>query len=88
LRSRQRAGLRPDPVPRLPRSTPAAGAFAEGTVERVQVLAYGDDPDVEPGQAAVRVLLSRGGRPEGPEADKEIVKTFSQTKAAMRPSSG
>ena len=48
-------------------------AFPEGTVERVQVLAHGDDPEVGPGQTAVRIFLSRAGRPEGPEADKEIL---------------
>jgi hypothetical protein len=50
-------------------------AFPEGAIERVQVLAHGDDPEVGPGQTAVRVFLSRAGRPEGPEADQEIVRT-------------
>jgi hypothetical protein len=31
---------------------------------------------VGPGETAVRVILSRAGRPEGPEADKEIVTTI------------
>jgi hypothetical protein len=51
-------------------------AFPEGAIERVQVLAHGDDPEVGPGQTAVRVILSRAGRPEGPEADQEIVRTI------------
>jgi hypothetical protein len=51
-------------------------ALPEGAIERVQVLAYGDDPEVGPRGAAVRVILSRAGRPEGPEADKEILTTF------------
>jgi hypothetical protein len=51
-------------------------AFPEGAIERVQVLAHGDDPEVGPGETAVRVILSRAGRPEGPEADKEIVTTI------------
>lgn len=50
-------------------------AFPEGAIERVQVLAHGDDPEVGPGETAVRVFLSRAGRPEGPEADKEILTT-------------
>jgi hypothetical protein len=50
-------------------------AFPEGAIERVQVLAHGDDPEVGPGQTAVRVILSRAGRPEGPEADQEILST-------------
>jgi hypothetical protein len=48
-------------------------AFPEGAIERVQILAHGDDPEVAPGETAVRVFLSRAGRPEGREADKEIV---------------
>jgi hypothetical protein len=60
-------------------------AFPEGSIERVQVLAYGDDPGVEPGETAVRVLISRAGRPEGLEADKEIIKTFHEaSQAALR----
>ena len=51
-------------------------AFPEGAIERVQVLAHGDDPEVGPGETAVRIFLSRAGRPEGPEADKEILATF------------
>lgn len=53
-------------------------AFPEGAVERVQVLTYGDDPAVEPGETAIRVFISRAGRPEGEEADKEIVKAFEE----------
>lgn len=48
-------------------------AFPEGVIERVQVLAYGDDPEVDHGETAVRVVLSRAGRAEGWEADKEIL---------------
>jgi hypothetical protein len=51
-------------------------AFTEDAIERVQVLAYGDDPEVGPGETAVRVLLGRAGRPEGREDDKEIIGTF------------
>jgi hypothetical protein len=54
-------------------------AFPEGTIERVQLLAYGDDPAVEPGETAIRVFISRAGRPEGEQADKEIVKAFEET---------
>jgi hypothetical protein len=31
---------------------------------RVDVLGYGDDPAVEPGETAVRVFIDRAGRPE------------------------
>lgn len=57
-------------------------AFPEGAIERVEVLAYGDDPGVEPGETAIRVFVSRAGRPEGPEADKEIITAFQE---ASRP---
>ena len=39
-------------------------AFPEGTFARVDVLAYGDDPAVEPGETAIRVFIDRAGRPE------------------------
>jgi hypothetical protein len=47
--------------------------FPDGVISRVQVLEYGDDPAVEPGDVAVRVFLPR---PEGEEADEEIVGSF------------
>jgi hypothetical protein len=39
-------------------------AFPEGAFARVDVLGYGDDPAVEPGDTAVRVFIDRAGRPE------------------------
>ena len=39
-------------------------AFPAGTFARVDVLAYGDDPGVEPGDTAIRVFIERAGRPE------------------------
>ena len=51
-------------------------AFPEGTIEQVQVLAHGDDPGVEPGQTAVRVHISRAGRPEDQESNKQILEAF------------
>ena len=50
--------------------------FPDGVISRVQVLEYGDDPAVEPGDAAVRVFLARLDRPEGEEADEEILGSF------------
>jgi hypothetical protein len=47
--------------------------FPDVVISRVQVLEYGDDPAVEPGDVAVRVFLPR---PEGEEADEEIVGSF------------
>ena len=34
-------------------------AFPAGAIERVQVLEYGDDPEVEPGETAIRVFIDR-----------------------------
>jgi len=40
---------------------------------------------VEPGETAIRVFISRAGRPEGKEADKEIIKAFEgASRAALR----
>ncbi len=35
--------------------------FGDGTVQRVEVLQYGDEPVIEPGQAMVRVILTPTG---------------------------
>jgi hypothetical protein len=50
--------------------------FPDGVISRVQVLEYGDDPAVEPGDVAIRVFLHRPDQPEGGEADEEIVGSF------------
>ncbi len=47
--------------------------FPDDVISRVQVLEYGDDPAVEPGDVAVRVFLHRPDQPGGGEADEEIV---------------
>ena len=52
--------------------------FPDGVISRVQVLEYGDDPAVEPGDVAVRVFIARPDRPEGEEADEEIVGSFKE----------
>ncbi len=53
-------------------------AFPAGAIASVQVLGYGDDPSVEPGETAVRVFIDRAARPEGQDADEEIVQVFKQ----------
>lgn len=53
-----------------------------GTVTRVQVLHYGDDPSVEPGASALRVYLDRAGRPLGVAEDKEIMAAFTFAQAS------
>ena len=51
-------------------------AFPDGAITRVQVLQYGDDPEVEPGQAAVRVFFDWPGRAEGGQAGPRTVHRF------------
>jgi hypothetical protein len=51
-------------------------AFPEGAIVRVQVLQYGDDPEVEPGQTAVRVFFDWPGRSEGGKADPKTLHAF------------
>jgi hypothetical protein len=34
-------------------------AFPEGAIRQVQVLAYGDDPEIGPGQIAIRVFIDQ-----------------------------
>jgi hypothetical protein len=50
--------------------------FPDDVISRVQVLEYGDDPAVEPGDVAVRVFLPRQDRPEGEDAEEDIVGAF------------
>jgi hypothetical protein len=47
--------------------------FPEGTFTQVDVLEYGDDPDVEPGETAIRAFVDRVGRPAGTWDDDEAV---------------
>jgi hypothetical protein len=42
------------------------GRFPEGTIERVSLLQYGDDPVVEPGQFVVRLIAGASGDGEEP----------------------
>jgi hypothetical protein len=43
----------------------------------VTVLGYGDDPDVEPGETAIRAFVDRAGRPVGTwEDDEEVMQAF------------
>jgi hypothetical protein len=57
-------------------------ALPEGAIARVQVLQYGDDPEVEPGQAAMRVFFDWPGRSEGGQADPKTVHRFVTANAA------
>jgi hypothetical protein len=53
-----------------------SSAFPEGAITRVRVLQYGDDPEVEPGQAAMRVFFEWPGRSENKKADPKTVHAF------------
>jgi hypothetical protein len=53
-----------------------SSAFPDGAITRVQVLQYGDDPEVEPGQAAMRVFFDWPGRSEDKKADPRTVHAF------------
>jgi hypothetical protein len=56
-------------------------AFPEGTFARVDVLGYGDDPAVEPGETAVRVFIDRAGRPEENWDSKETLDGWFKAKS-------
>jgi hypothetical protein len=61
-------------------------AFPEGTFTQVDVLAYGDDPDVEPGETAVRAFIDRTVRPTGSyQDDEQVLQVFGEAhRAAIR----
>ena len=51
--------------------------FPEGTFTQVHVLGYGDDPDVEPGETAIRAFVDRAGHPAGTwEDDERVMQAF------------
>jgi hypothetical protein len=51
-------------------------AFPQGTFARVEVLEYGDDPAVEPGDTAVRAFIDRTGKSAENWASREAVDDF------------
>jgi hypothetical protein len=51
-------------------------AFPAGAIARVQVLEYGDDPEVELEKTAFRVFFDWPGRTEGKKADPKTVHAF------------
>lgn len=54
-------------------------AFPEGAFTQVDVLGYGDDPDVEPGETAIRAFVDREGRPaETFEDDEAVIRAFEE----------
>jgi hypothetical protein len=60
-----------------------AERFPGAPIERVAVLQYGDDPEIEPGELLARVLIEPPG--SGEEARKQALEDFHDThRAAMR----
>lgn len=51
-------------------------AFPDGAIVRVQVLRYGDDPEVEPGQAAMRVFFDWPGRSDANKPAPQTLHAF------------
>jgi hypothetical protein len=52
-------------------------AFPEGAFTQVDVLGYGDDPDVEPGETAIRAFVDRAGHPAATfEDDEDVIQGF------------
>jgi hypothetical protein len=52
-------------------------AFPEGTFTQLDVLEYGDDPDVEPGETAIRAFVDRAGHPaETFQDDEKVMRAF------------
>jgi hypothetical protein len=37
--------------------------FPDGAFTQIDVLGYGDDPDVEPGETVIRAFVDRAGQP-------------------------
>ena len=57
--------------------------FGEGVVQKVEVLQYGDEPVIEPGEVTVRVILNPAG--EDPhETIEEFEKAHQDTIAELR----
>lgn len=51
-------------------------AFPEGTIQQVQALRYGDDPEMEPGQTAIRVFIDQDPPPPGTASGGEALHRF------------
>jgi hypothetical protein len=54
-------------------------AFPAGTFTQVDVLGYGDEPDVEPGETAIRAFIDRAGCPARTvEDDEAVIRAFGE----------
>ena len=53
--------------------------FPDGAFTQIDVLGYGEDPDVEPGETAIRAFVDRAGRPaETFRDDEEVIRAFEE----------
>jgi hypothetical protein len=60
-------------------------AFPEGSIERVAVLKYGDDPEIGPGESAVRVFVNLPEAAPGRAARDNLVAFRDANRAALDP---
>jgi hypothetical protein len=51
-------------------------AFPPGTIQQVQVLEYGDDPEIEPGQTGIRIFIDQPPSGPGGESRRETLRRF------------
>jgi hypothetical protein len=58
-------------------------AFPAGAITRIQVVEYGDDPEVEPETTALRAFFDWSGRTEGKKADPKTVHAFVNANGAV-----
>jgi hypothetical protein len=59
-------------------------AFPEGTFTQVDVLEYGDDPSVEPGEIAIRAFVDRAGHPaETFQDDEKVMRAFEEANSQV-----
>jgi hypothetical protein len=59
-------------------------AFDDGDVERVAVLEYGDDPEVGPGETAVRVFINLAGQPKNKSGHANLHSFHEAHRAAIK----
>jgi hypothetical protein len=58
--------------------------FPEGTFTQVDVLEYGDDPSVEPGEIAIRAFVDRAGHPaETFQDDEKVMRAFEEANSQV-----
>ena len=57
--------------------------FPDDAVQQVTLLQYGDDPEIEPGELYVRVVIEppNGQRPDGTDADALVIEEFHRSQA-------